>query len=318
VDIPVDARVVALPATSTLAAPASTSASRTAGRRSAYNASTPHMQAIRAPLTWNAAATSSAVLVAPAFGVSIPPAWNRLAAKTPARCARRPGRAWPGRPWAGFLGVRLLAELLERLRQPDLRQPARRLLGRGLADDRFLGQVGGISLTQSIFRVADRSRRYDFCLDHDYNYSYLSFFRLSGGEVAHGYLLGARCRARARTPRRIAPHFAQVIAVADTDADAERLYKEHVLYFYNRCLHVAPAFNDPPGYRTVDTIMAASPARLLRQAQRPTQEVTWQQLVDGGMVIAGSPLTVRSAWRSSSSPCASVTSSACSTRESTG
>src|SRR5262249_54143031 len=77
-----------------------------------------------------------------------------------------------------------------------------------------------------------------------------------------------------------------------TDAEAEKLYKEHVLYFYNRCLHVAPAFLDPPGYRTINTIKATSLARLQRQSQRQFPEATWQGLLDGGMVIAGSPATV--------------------------
>ena len=45
--------------------------------------------------------------------------------------------------------------------------------------------------------------------------------------------------------------FAQIICVADTDAEAERLYAEHILYFFNRCLHVYPGFSDPPGYRTI-------------------------------------------------------------------
>src|SRR5262249_43323090 len=38
---------------------------------------------------------------------------------------------------------------------------------------------------------------------------------------------------------------------------------------------------------------ATSVNRLRRQSQSQLPEVTWQQLVDGGMVIAGSPETVR-------------------------
>ena len=65
--------------------------------------------------------------------------------------------------------------------------------------------------------------------------------------------------------------FAQTICVADTDAEAERLYKEHVNYFYNRCLHVYPGFADAPGYRTIKTIQTgalsqyAPPTRRLRE-----------------------------------------------------
>ena len=32
--------------------------------------------------------------------------------------------------------------------------------------------------------------------------------------------------------------------------EAERLYSEHVSYFYNRCLHVYPGFADAPAAMT--------------------------------------------------------------------
>src|SRR3984893_12897418 len=133
---------------------------------------------------------------------------------------------------------------------------------------------------------------WDFCLDHDYNYSYLSF----GGYKAREMLLDAyweRAAARGKddSPNRAA--FAQIIAVADTDADAEKLYREHILYFYTRCLHVFPGFADPPGYRTIDTIKSGSVNQLTSAAQRLFAELTWSQLVEGGHVIAGRPATVR-------------------------
>ncbi len=62
--------------------------------------------------------------------------------------------------------------------------------------------------------------------------------------------------AATRTTPRTGPAFAQIICVADTDEEAEKLYAEHILYFFNRCLHVYPGFSDPPGYRTVNTIKA--------------------------------------------------------------
>jgi alkanesulfonate monooxygenase SsuD/methylene tetrahydromethanopterin reductase-like flavin-dependent oxidoreductase (luciferase family) len=85
--------------------------------------------------------------------------------------------------------------------------------------------------------------------------------------------------------------FAQTICVADTDAEAERLYAKHASYFYNRCLHVFPGFADAPGYRTIKTIQKGvlnqyAPASIF-------DEVPWGELVDSGRVIAGSPETVR-------------------------
>jgi alkanesulfonate monooxygenase SsuD/methylene tetrahydromethanopterin reductase-like flavin-dependent oxidoreductase (luciferase family) len=94
---------------------------------------------------------------------------------------------------------------------------------------------------------------WDFCLDHDYNYSYLSFFGyLRGKSLLDGYWERVAQRGKDESPYRAA--FAQIICVADTDADAERLYAEHCLYFFNRCLHIFPPFADPPGYRTMATV----------------------------------------------------------------
>jgi alkanesulfonate monooxygenase SsuD/methylene tetrahydromethanopterin reductase-like flavin-dependent oxidoreductase (luciferase family) len=86
--------------------------------------------------------------------------------------------------------------------------------------------------------------------------------------------------------------FAQTICVAETDEEAERLYSEHISYFYNRCLHVYPGFADAPGYRTIKTIQTGA----LSQYAPPTggyTQLTWKELTEQGHVIAGSPETVR-------------------------
>jgi len=87
--------------------------------------------------------------------------------------------------------------------------------------------------------------------------------------------------------------FAQIFAVADNDAEAEKLYAEHLLYFFNRCLHVYPGFSDPPGYRTVNTIKAGVLDQFRAEAREKFASLTWKTLVDEGFVIAGSPATVR-------------------------
>jgi len=133
---------------------------------------------------------------------------------------------------------------------------------------------------------------WDFCLDHDYNYSYLSFTGyLRAKALLDGYWERVAARDKDDSPNRAA--FAQVICVADTDAEAERLYAEHILYFYNRCLHVYPGFADPPGYRTINTIKAGVASQLTPAALRSFQSLTWGDLVEGGHIIAGSPATVR-------------------------
>jgi len=132
---------------------------------------------------------------------------------------------------------------------------------------------------------------YDFCIDNTYSYSYLSF----GGYIRGKALMdGYWNRVAERGAPDTSPYragFAQFICVADTDADAERLYAKHAHYFYNRCLHVFPGFADAPGYRTIKTIQKG----VLNQ-YAPTkifEEVPWADLIESGRVIAGSPETVR-------------------------
>ena len=133
---------------------------------------------------------------------------------------------------------------------------------------------------------------WDFCAERDYNYSYLSFGGyIAGKALLDGYWDRVAALGKDDSPYRAA--FAQIIAVADTDADAEKLYAEHILYFYNRCLRVYPGFADPPGYRTVRTIKEGTLTLLRRENQQLFQNLTWRDVIDRGMVIAGSPETVR-------------------------
>ena len=133
---------------------------------------------------------------------------------------------------------------------------------------------------------------WDFCLDHDYNYSYLSFYGyLRAKSLMDGYWERVAKRGKDLSPYRAA--FAQIICVADSDAEAEELYAPHCLYFFNRCLHVFPPFADPPGYRTVDTIKYGALSQLSQEAQGVFQNVTWKQLVNDRFVVAGSPESVR-------------------------
>ncbi len=139
---------------------------------------------------------------------------------------------------------------------------------------------------------------WDFCVDHDYNYSYLSFSGyLRGKALLDGYWERVAKRGKDESPYRAA--FAQTICVADTDAEAEELYAEHVLYFYNRCLHVFPGFADAPGYRTIKTIKAGALELSSRAAARSCSRRSPGSISStSGFIIAGSPETVRAAaWR---------------------
>ncbi len=90
---------------------------------------------------------------------------------------------------------------------------------------------------------------WDFCADHGYQYSFLSYFGyIAGKKVADGYWNVMAKKGKELNPYSLG--FAQGVAVANTDEEAERLYSPHMDYFYNRCLHVYNGFADAPGYRT--------------------------------------------------------------------
>jgi alkanesulfonate monooxygenase SsuD/methylene tetrahydromethanopterin reductase-like flavin-dependent oxidoreductase (luciferase family) len=133
---------------------------------------------------------------------------------------------------------------------------------------------------------------WDFCLDNDYNYSYLSFTGyLRGKKLLDGYWDRVAARGKDESPYRAA--FAQTICVAETDQQAEEMYAEHVSYFYNRCLHVYGGFADAPGYRTIKTLKADVLNAMSEEMQNLFPNLTWKELVDDGYIIAGSPATVR-------------------------
>jgi alkanesulfonate monooxygenase SsuD/methylene tetrahydromethanopterin reductase-like flavin-dependent oxidoreductase (luciferase family) len=133
---------------------------------------------------------------------------------------------------------------------------------------------------------------WDFCLDHDYNYSYLSFTGyLRGKQLMDGYWERVAARGKDESPYRGA--FAQIICVGETDQEAENLYSEHVKYFFNRCLHVYPGFADPPGYRTIKTLKAGVLSQLTENTMNRFPTLTWKELVDERFIIAGGPETVR-------------------------
>jgi len=133
---------------------------------------------------------------------------------------------------------------------------------------------------------------WDFCIDNDYNYSYLSFFGyVRAKQLMDSYWEQVTKRGKDESPYR--GGFAQTIVVAETDQEAEKLFSEHIRYFYNRCLHMYPGFLDPPGYRTIKTLKAEAVKGMAPDALAKLSNLSWKQLLDDRYVIAGSPETVR-------------------------
>ena len=128
--------------------------------------------------------------------------------------------------------------------------------------------------------------------DRDYLYAYLSFMGYKRGEqVLKGYWEAMAQRGKDANPYRAG--FLQICAVANTDAEAERLYARHAEYFFNTCLHIAPAFADAPGYRTFASIQAGLASGFGRGSGATDAKLTWKDLIEGGYIVAGSPQSVR-------------------------
>jgi alkanesulfonate monooxygenase SsuD/methylene tetrahydromethanopterin reductase-like flavin-dependent oxidoreductase (luciferase family) len=133
---------------------------------------------------------------------------------------------------------------------------------------------------------------WDFCAQHDYNYSYLSF---SGYKRARNMMNGYWER-RAALGADDNPHsaaFFQQVCISETDAQCEKEWWPHVDYFFNKCLHLYPGTSEAPGYRSEASLRAGIVAQFGNTTQNMGIDKTWKQLVDEGYILAGSPETVR-------------------------
>ena len=141
--------------------------------------------------------------------------------------------------------------------------------------------------------LAGRSvETWEMSVERDWTYSYLSFF---GYKVAESLMNGfwETAEAMGAEPNPYRAGFAQQICVSETDARAEQEYLEHVAYFFDKCQHIPRYFREAPGYRTRRSNEYARKVNLQsRSTAALTSEKNWRNLVDTGMIIAGSPATV--------------------------
>lgn len=138
---------------------------------------------------------------------------------------------------------------------------------------------------------------FDFAVEQDIPYCFLSFF---GAEFAEGNMrrYWERVEAGGRDLNPYRAGMVQAVFVADTDAEAERLYERHVQYFFQRCVHIYPGFTEAPGYKSVESLKAVVPPKGAattgrRDSFAAARDYKWKDFVDSGIVIAGSPATVR-------------------------
>ncbi len=85
----------------------------------------------------------------------------------------------------------------------------------------------------------------DYVVDHDHCFCHLSYYGLkSAEEVSDRYWDTCARKGRDDNPYRYS--FLQLIGVADTDAEAERIYGPHGEYFFNKLLYIGAALPADP------------------------------------------------------------------------
>lgn len=132
---------------------------------------------------------------------------------------------------------------------------------------------------------------WDVVNDNDYCYGYLSFSGKKSAEpIVNSFWEYTESTGANMNPNRMA--FTQVICVADTDEEAERLYSDAVKYFY-RQNPVGPEFASPPGYTS-----QASMREMMRRERVVTAEermkaargeLSFWEYDELGYIIAGTP-----------------------------
>jgi alkanesulfonate monooxygenase SsuD/methylene tetrahydromethanopterin reductase-like flavin-dependent oxidoreductase (luciferase family) len=135
---------------------------------------------------------------------------------------------------------------------------------------------------------------WDFCAENDFVYGALTYYGYKSVKTTvDQYWNRVEAHGKDYNPNRLA--VTQFIGVADTDAEAHRLYREPAEYFFNRSFFVYPGFTDPPGYVTEASVRAKyrSQVRDAVKARIAKGEVTWEEMIDNGYVVVGSPDTVR-------------------------
>jgi alkanesulfonate monooxygenase SsuD/methylene tetrahydromethanopterin reductase-like flavin-dependent oxidoreductase (luciferase family) len=88
--------------------------------------------------------------------------------------------------------------------------------------------------------------------------------------------------------------FLQLVAVSETDAQAEKDYEKHIQYFFNKCMATAPEFLAAPGYQDYKSLVNRIKQLGGGRADQMGQWKEWKfkDFVDNQYVISGGPESV--------------------------
>jgi alkanesulfonate monooxygenase SsuD/methylene tetrahydromethanopterin reductase-like flavin-dependent oxidoreductase (luciferase family) len=77
------------------------------------------------------------------------------------------------------------------------------------------------------------------------------------------------------------------IYVAETDEEAHRAARQHLTWLFHKGLKQGPEIMFPPGYMSQSSMRG-----LLMSGMKPFPELTYEEIITGGMALVGSPDTV--------------------------
>ena len=140
---------------------------------------------------------------------------------------------------------------------------------------------------------AGSSSTWDFCAEHGYCYCFLSYFGNNFGKrILDSFWERQQEQGRDLNPYRAG--FLQLVVVSETDARAEEEYFEHIKYFYDKCLHVAPYYFMAPGHQDYGSLVRTTKTTgsLLERLAADRKDWKYKDYVDAQFVIGGSPASV--------------------------
>ena len=85
--------------------------------------------------------------------------------------------------------------------------------------------------------------------------------------------------------------YLQLIGVADSNAEAERIYGPHGEYFFNKLLYSAPHYQQIPGCLEYEGMVAAMRGTI--RSSLNLRELKAKDFFERGFIVVGSPKTVR-------------------------
>lgn len=138
---------------------------------------------------------------------------------------------------------------------------------------------------------------WEFVAERDYAYSMIAGL---GGQTGTQVAIDSGRRFwefMAQRDVAFNPHrlgLVSLVAVAETDAEAERLYAPHVEYFQHKCTYVAPEFSGTPGYQDYRSLLNFLKLTGSSQTGPHNQLVgTYREYAERQVVIAGGWKSVR-------------------------